>query len=221
MTPRSCLRWKPMGKVFKTVGLRWIPIGKIFKSSTTKVDSEPPHGSNTDITNLYECIQNLDSSAGTSINVQEEQTLDLNACTPFNLKKERIKVWLKDNVISGRPRIHGTTLIQEISARPRPQGIRCWSFTGTKRIFIYMLETETPLFQLKSVSLQMHMLKLQRHTLSIKILGCRVLDRAFKMMQSNEQENKALKRRQRQRSQELNDKSNIIDLTKECHNDSL
>ncbi|GJX23445.1 hypothetical protein Tco_0227890 [Tanacetum coccineum] len=44
------------------------------------------------------------SSAGTSINVQEEQTLDLNAGTPFNLKKERIKVWIKENVISERPR---------------------------------------------------------------------------------------------------------------------
>nr|GFA06817.1 hypothetical protein [Tanacetum cinerariifolium] len=36
MTPRSCLRWKPMGKIFKTVGLRWVPTGKIFASSTTK-----------------------------------------------------------------------------------------------------------------------------------------------------------------------------------------
>ncbi|GJX68312.1 hypothetical protein Tco_0304039 [Tanacetum coccineum] len=65
-------QWKPTGNIFKTVGLRWIPTGKIFESSTTKVDSEPPYGSNTDITNLQECIQTLDSSAGTSINVQEE-----------------------------------------------------------------------------------------------------------------------------------------------------
>ncbi|GJZ13095.1 hypothetical protein Tco_0548325 [Tanacetum coccineum] len=41
ITPRSCLRWKPTGKIFKTVGLRWVPTGKIFTSSTTKVDSEP------------------------------------------------------------------------------------------------------------------------------------------------------------------------------------
>ncbi|GKB59626.1 hypothetical protein Tco_0915812 [Tanacetum coccineum] len=41
---------------------------------------------------------------GTSINVQEEQNLDLSAGTPFNLKKERIKTWIKDNVISERPR---------------------------------------------------------------------------------------------------------------------
>ncbi|GJU22312.1 hypothetical protein Tco_1155654 [Tanacetum coccineum] len=59
----------------------------------------------TDITNLHECIQNLDSSAGTSINVQEEQTLDLSAGTPLNLKKERIKAWIKENVISRRPRL--------------------------------------------------------------------------------------------------------------------
>ncbi|GJS68567.1 hypothetical protein Tco_0683132 [Tanacetum coccineum] len=104
------------GKIFKTVGLRWIPTGKIFESKTTKVDSEPPHGSNTDITNLQECIQTLNSSAGTSINIQEEHNLDLSAGTPFNLKKERIKTWTKDNVISGRPRLHGIALIQEISA---------------------------------------------------------------------------------------------------------
>nr|GEV10926.1 hypothetical protein [Tanacetum cinerariifolium] len=44
MTPRSCLRWKPTGKISKTAGLRWVPTGKIFTSSTTKVDSEPPDG---------------------------------------------------------------------------------------------------------------------------------------------------------------------------------
>ncbi|GJZ60289.1 hypothetical protein Tco_0616105 [Tanacetum coccineum] len=64
MTPRSCLRWKPTGKIFKTVGLRWVPTGKIFTSSTTKVDSEPQNGSNADITNQYECAQTLDVSAG-------------------------------------------------------------------------------------------------------------------------------------------------------------
>ncbi|GJZ94628.1 hypothetical protein Tco_0666831 [Tanacetum coccineum] len=65
MTHRSCLRWKPTGKIFKTVGLRWVPTGKIFTSSTTKVDSEPQNGSNDDITNQYECEQTLDVSACT------------------------------------------------------------------------------------------------------------------------------------------------------------
>nr|GEV06509.1 hypothetical protein [Tanacetum cinerariifolium] len=51
MTPRSCLRWKSTGKIFKKVVLRWVPIEKIFTSSTTKVDSEPTNGLNADITN--------------------------------------------------------------------------------------------------------------------------------------------------------------------------
>ncbi|GJU07280.1 hypothetical protein Tco_1123710 [Tanacetum coccineum] len=63
-THRYCLRWKLTCRIFKTV-LRFIPTGKIFTSSTTKVDSEPPNGSNEDITNPYECEQTLNVSAGT------------------------------------------------------------------------------------------------------------------------------------------------------------
>ncbi|GJY27964.1 hypothetical protein Tco_0403731 [Tanacetum coccineum] len=65
-TPRSCLRWKPTGRIFKIAGLRWIPTGKMFTDNTTKVDSEPPNGSNGDITNPYECDQTLNVSAGTT-----------------------------------------------------------------------------------------------------------------------------------------------------------
>ncbi|GKA99755.1 putative reverse transcriptase domain-containing protein, partial [Tanacetum coccineum] len=63
--PRYCLRWKPTSRIFKTASLRWIPTRKIFTSSITKVDSEPPNGSNEDITNLYECEQTLNVSACT------------------------------------------------------------------------------------------------------------------------------------------------------------
>ncbi|GJX08732.1 hypothetical protein Tco_0196664 [Tanacetum coccineum] len=98
----------------KTVA-QWVPTGKIFTFSTTKVDSEPPHGSNTDITNLHECKQTLDSSAGTSINVSEEQNLDLNAGTPFNLKKKRIKVHMVyENLIGGT----GYSLKDKNEAKP-------------------------------------------------------------------------------------------------------
>ncbi|GJU32365.1 hypothetical protein Tco_1175954, partial [Tanacetum coccineum] len=62
-TPRSCLRWKPTGRIFKIAGLRWIPTGKMFTDNTTKGDSEPPNGSNGDITNPYECDQTLNVSA--------------------------------------------------------------------------------------------------------------------------------------------------------------
>nr|GEU84256.1 hypothetical protein [Tanacetum cinerariifolium] len=98
MTHRSCLRWKPTGKIFKTVGLRWVPTGKIFNSSTIKVDSEPPNGSNADITNQYECEQTLDVSAC---------TLNVSACTSFNPKEEDLRVWLLKKMISHKPGLQG------------------------------------------------------------------------------------------------------------------
>ncbi|GJR44147.1 hypothetical protein Tco_1312250 [Tanacetum coccineum] len=97
-TPRSCLRWKPTGRIFKTIGLRWVPTGKIFTSSTTKVDSEPLHGSNADITNPYECIQTLDISAN---------TLNLTTGTSLNTKKERLSVWLLKILTSQKPGVRG------------------------------------------------------------------------------------------------------------------
>ncbi|GJZ89367.1 hypothetical protein Tco_0661149 [Tanacetum coccineum] len=72
ISPRSDLRWKPTGRIFKYVGLRWIPTGKLFDFYISKVDSEPPHGSSVDIPNIHECKQTLDVSVGTSINVQKE-----------------------------------------------------------------------------------------------------------------------------------------------------
>ncbi|GJS49327.1 hypothetical protein Tco_0599448 [Tanacetum coccineum] len=95
-TPRSCLRWKPTGRIFKTVRLRWIPTGKVFIDSTTKVDSEPPNGSNDDITNPYECNQTLYVSAGTSNSSAGKKKLckaDLEGPT-FNL----VKAFHKNNV---------------------------------------------------------------------------------------------------------------------------
>ncbi|GJS30045.1 hypothetical protein Tco_0490665 [Tanacetum coccineum] len=98
MIHRSCLRWKPMGKIFKTVGLRWIPTGKIFTSSTTKVDSEPTNGSNNDITNQYECKQTLDVSAC---------TLNIHAGTSLYPTKEGLRVWLLKRLISEKPGLQG------------------------------------------------------------------------------------------------------------------
>ncbi|GJT04016.1 hypothetical protein Tco_0838478 [Tanacetum coccineum] len=76
-SPRSNLRWKPTGRILNTVGLRWVPTGKIFTSCTSKTDSESIHGSNVDIFKIHECKQTLDLSAGTSINVQKKQSIDL------------------------------------------------------------------------------------------------------------------------------------------------
>ncbi|GKA00198.1 hypothetical protein Tco_0672748 [Tanacetum coccineum] len=104
-SPRSDLRWKPTGRIFKSVGLRWIPTGKLFDSCTSKVDSEPPHGSNVDIPNIHECKQTLDVSAGTSINVQKEQSLDLSA----------------DHVSSDPGPQCSTTVLEQDSLSPGPQ----------------------------------------------------------------------------------------------------
>nr|GFA62884.1 hypothetical protein [Tanacetum cinerariifolium] len=82
ISPRSDLRWKSIGRIFKSVGLRWLPIGKLFDSCTSKVESEPPHGSNVDISKIHECKQTLDLSAGISINVSKEQSLDVSAEVP-------------------------------------------------------------------------------------------------------------------------------------------
>ncbi|GJX53928.1 hypothetical protein Tco_0282297 [Tanacetum coccineum] len=67
-SPRSCLRWQPTGRILKTVCLRWVPTGKTFASSTTKVESEPPNGSNADIPNQCESEQALNVSADISEN---------------------------------------------------------------------------------------------------------------------------------------------------------
>ncbi|GJS97516.1 hypothetical protein Tco_0804484 [Tanacetum coccineum] len=100
-TPRSCLRWKLTGRIFKTTGLRWIPTGKMFTDSTTKVDSDPLNGSNDDITNPYECDQTLNVSA---------DTLNLSACTSFNPKKEKLRVWLLNRLISQKPGVQGSQM---------------------------------------------------------------------------------------------------------------
>ncbi|GJU74892.1 hypothetical protein Tco_1266297 [Tanacetum coccineum] len=78
-SPRSDLRWKPTGRIFKTIGLKWIPTRKSFDSCTGKVDSELTNGSNADIPIIHVCKQTLDLSAGTSLNGQKPQRIDLNA----------------------------------------------------------------------------------------------------------------------------------------------
>ncbi|GKD31065.1 hypothetical protein Tco_1241843 [Tanacetum coccineum] len=100
-------RWKPMGRIFKTVGLRWISTGKLFASSTTKVDSGPPYASNAEITNPYECIQTLDVSAC---------TLNLKTCTSYNVKQD-IRVWLVKRPGLG---LHAMTS-EQFSSGPMPQ----------------------------------------------------------------------------------------------------
>ncbi|GJZ82698.1 hypothetical protein Tco_0647871 [Tanacetum coccineum] len=55
--------------------LKKIPTGKMFTDNITKVDSEPPNGSNDDITNPYECDQTLNVSVGHAPQRKERFTL--------------------------------------------------------------------------------------------------------------------------------------------------
>ncbi|GJU69288.1 hypothetical protein Tco_1255547 [Tanacetum coccineum] len=96
-TPRSCLRWKPTGIIFKIVGLRWIPTRKMFTDNTAKVDSEPLNGSNDDITNPYECDQTLNVSAGTlklsaGLTLHRQMVYADNTSSPAPQRKERTRV---------------------------------------------------------------------------------------------------------------------------------
>ncbi|GKF96169.1 hypothetical protein Tco_0288904, partial [Tanacetum coccineum] len=45
--------------------------GKLFDSCTSKVDSEPPDGSNVDIPNIHDCKQTLDSMATEKADISE------------------------------------------------------------------------------------------------------------------------------------------------------
>ncbi|GJX87575.1 hypothetical protein Tco_0339589 [Tanacetum coccineum] len=96
-SPRSCLRWQPTGRILKTVCLRWVPTGKTFASSTTKVESEPPNGSNADIPNQCESKQALNVSAGTL----------LSTGTSFNPTEEGLRAWLLKRKISQKTGLQG------------------------------------------------------------------------------------------------------------------
>nr|GFD26643.1 hypothetical protein [Tanacetum cinerariifolium] len=82
----------PMGRIFKSVGFRWLPTGKLFDSCTSKVEREPTHGFNADISNIHECKQTLDLSTGTSINVLKEQSLAKSEGILWNVNKENLRV---------------------------------------------------------------------------------------------------------------------------------
>ncbi|GJT20181.1 hypothetical protein Tco_0878887 [Tanacetum coccineum] len=136
--------------------------------------------------NYLEEAKKKTQEKGTSINVQEEQNLDLSVGTPFNLKKERIKTWTKYNVISGSPSKGIDDSIGKIvtnrfthimlSALRR-------SDIENKLAWLVLTELEDSYkdgdgdasFQQSQIHYHMLMLKLQRHTISIKIQESRNL----------------------------------------------
>ncbi|GJT31109.1 hypothetical protein Tco_0911384 [Tanacetum coccineum] len=87
-------------------GHRWVTTRKIFNSSTTKVDSEPPNGSNENITNPYECEQTLDVSAGTMfLNMDQlQKQLDNNefqeigSMASFKVLETQFQMFIKSKI---------------------------------------------------------------------------------------------------------------------------
>ncbi|GJR22202.1 hypothetical protein Tco_0970729 [Tanacetum coccineum] len=61
-SPRSDLRWKPTGRIFKSVGLRWIPTGKLFDSCTSKVDSDLHMPRTTMSTEVHQAAETVTTS---------------------------------------------------------------------------------------------------------------------------------------------------------------
>ncbi|GJU52852.1 gag-pol polyprotein [Tanacetum coccineum] len=113
-SPRSDLRWKPMGKIFKIIGLRWVPTGKILTSCTSKDDSESTHGSNVDISNIHEYKQTLDSVVAekadiseTSIEVDSKlirrMTFEQNGSSLMDVKTTFLNGLLKEEVYVNQP----------------------------------------------------------------------------------------------------------------------
>nr|GEU80837.1 integrase, catalytic region, zinc finger, CCHC-type, peptidase aspartic, catalytic [Tanacetum cinerariifolium] len=73
--------------VMPSVNLQNTTNGMLFDSCMSKVDSEPPNGSNDDITNPYECDQTLNVSAGLAFH-QQMASAD-NTSGPAPQRKER------------------------------------------------------------------------------------------------------------------------------------
>ncbi|GJU55761.1 hypothetical protein Tco_1229475 [Tanacetum coccineum] len=110
-----------MGRIFKTTSLRWIPTGKMFTDSTTKVDSEPPNGSNEDITNPYECKQSLDVSAvqASNLNVNKMAPVQLNiGPAPTFLTPRQISSGIVPNPVLAAPYVPPTNKDMEILFQP-------------------------------------------------------------------------------------------------------
>ncbi|GKD48013.1 hypothetical protein Tco_1276989 [Tanacetum coccineum] len=131
MSPRSCLRWKPTGKIFKTVGLRWVPTGNIHTSSTTKVDSEPTNG------NRYECEQTLDVSTGTP---------NLSASKSLNPKKEGLRSELGIHDHSNE--LSSSKLVPKV-VPPAAQGhlhhVTSWNYSFSINITMLKMELVMPI----------------------------------------------------------------------------
>ncbi|GJZ76292.1 hypothetical protein Tco_0640757 [Tanacetum coccineum] len=244
MTPRSCLRWKSTSKIFKVVGLKWVPTGKIFTSSTTKVDSDPTNGSNEDITNQYECEQTLDVSAGT-LNLSAELGINDHSNKPSSSKLVSKVVPPADKTATSRQELellfyHHITMLRSTctndgvaaSFQLKSDSLPHAHAQTTKTYYKHQdsrikkaQELKTKTSANSDIKDNSSETKLQGRLLESFQKQCNISDVKTKSKDNDKSsrskiakhEGTSLQRRQRQRSQELNDKINLIDLSKECH----
>nr|GFC56623.1 hypothetical protein [Tanacetum cinerariifolium] len=94
---------------------------KLFDSCTNKVESEPPHGSNIDISNIHKCKQTLDLSAGTSISVSMEQNLYASTGILWNVNKENLRTMALDQNSSNPAPECQTIASDQNSSDPAPE----------------------------------------------------------------------------------------------------
>ncbi|GJS73174.1 hypothetical protein Tco_0706015 [Tanacetum coccineum] len=231
MTPRSCLRWKPTGRIFKTIGLRWVPTGKIFAFSTNKVDSEPPNGSKEDITNQCES-ESSDCHAADQASVFMEMTsvhissgLVLHQMT-FDHNRSELGIQDHSN--------------EQSSSKLVPKVVPLAVKTATSRqelelLFhhhIAMLRTtehpsDTNVFTMKMEILlepasnkHLYGAVVKKHKIARKAKKIKTNDKA----QSQDRKAEGISQQQinedkDQEHSSLNDKSNLTDLMKECDDD--
>ncbi|GJZ34793.1 retrovirus-related pol polyprotein from transposon TNT 1-94, partial [Tanacetum coccineum] len=98
---------------------RWVPTGKTFASSTTKVESEPPNGSNADIPNQCESEQALNVSAAVQASVVNVKWCLLES---IHIKFDEIKEMMSDHNSSDLAPQRQEMSVENVSSGLVPQG---------------------------------------------------------------------------------------------------
>ncbi|GJS95574.1 hypothetical protein Tco_0802542 [Tanacetum coccineum] len=119
----------------RTVGLRWVPTGKTFTFSTTKVDSEPPNGSNAryQLPQILKCAT-LDVRQVNSVN-SPKPTLSSRP-TKVDVPKELPKVSMVNTSLK-KLKYHLAGFDVVVKERTTPTTITegSWGFEHTKACF--------------------------------------------------------------------------------------
>ncbi|GJR58900.1 hypothetical protein Tco_1501062 [Tanacetum coccineum] len=213
MNPRSCLRWKPKGRIFSNVRLRWIPTGKLLNSCTGKVDSEPAHGSINTV-DQASVLHGNDSFTSVSGLVFHQMTYDHN----------RSELGIHDH--SNKPS----------SSKLVPKVVPLAVKTATSRqelelLFHHHIATLrttgiNPMIQPEPEDLPKDNPKLEIAVLSMSMLVKNKRSQDGKDDKDNDKGSKSRSQSMKEQAynedkdqehSSLNDKSNLTDLMKECH----